>query len=50
MRRRLLSIALPLLFCAATAAEAQVSFGIETPGVSFCINLPLYTTLVRVHD
>jgi len=50
MRRRLLSIALPLLFCAATAAEAQVSFGIETPGVSIGINLPVYPTLVRVPD
>lgn len=50
MRRRLLSLALPLLFCAATASEAQVSFGIETPGVSIGINLPAYPTLVRVPD
>jgi hypothetical protein len=48
MRRRLLSIALPLVFCAATAAEAQVSFGIATPTVSIGVNLPTFPTLVRV--
>lgn len=48
MRRRLLTLALSMVFCTATAAEAQVSFGLEAPGVSIGINMPTYPTLVRV--
>ncbi|HEY7903521.1 MAG TPA: hypothetical protein VIH36_08720 [Casimicrobiaceae bacterium] len=48
MRRRLLTLALSTLLCASAAAEAQVSFGIQAPGVSIGVNLPVYPTLVRV--
>ena len=48
MRRRLLTLALSTLLCAAATAEAQVSFGIQAPGVSIGVNLPVYPTLVRV--
>ncbi|KQW36012.1 hypothetical protein [Rhizobacter sp. Root404] len=45
-----LVLALPLLFGALPAAQAQVSVGvgISLPGVNIGINLPLYPQLVRV--
>jgi hypothetical protein len=39
-------IALAILFCQVTAAEAQVSIGIGLPHVSIGINLPLFPELV----
>lgn len=41
-------IALCLLLCSATAAQAQVSIGISTPNVSIGINFPIYPELVPV--
>ncbi len=39
-----------MLFGSAPPAAAQVSIGIEVPGVSIGINLPLYPELVQVPD
>ncbi len=41
-------VVLWLLFCSIASAAAQVSFGIETPGVSIGINFPVYPQLVAV--
>ena len=45
---RKLIIALWVLLCSITSAGAQVSFGIEAPGVSIGINVPMYPQLVAV--
>ena len=41
-------IALSMLLCSVTFAEAQLSIGIGLPNVSIGINLPLFPQLVRV--
>jgi len=47
---RYILLALPLLLCPLPAVQAQVSVGvgIQIPGVSIGINLPVYPELVRV--
>lgn len=45
---RYLLLALPLLLGTVTAADAQVSIGIATPGLSIGINVPVYPQLVRM--
>jgi len=45
---RYLLLALPLLLGQVPAAQGQVSVGIQIPGVSIGINLPIYPELVRV--
>jgi hypothetical protein len=47
---RYLVIALSTLLCLATSAHAQVSVGIEVPGISIGINTPAYPELVQVPD
>jgi hypothetical protein len=46
MRRLLL--ALPFLLGSVTAAQAQISIGINFPGVSIAANVPVYPQLVQV--
>ena len=45
---RNLLIVLWLFICSIAAAAAQVGFGIEAPGLSIGINVPVYPQLVRV--
>jgi len=45
---RKLIVVLWLLLCSITSVGAQVSFGIEAPGVSIGINVPMYPQLVAV--
>ncbi len=45
---RKLIVVLWVLLCSIPSAGAQVSFGIETPGLSIGINVPVYPQLVRV--
>jgi hypothetical protein len=45
---RHLLLALPILLCTATATNAEISVGINMPGISIGINVPVYPRLVQV--
>lgn len=45
---RYLLLAVPLVLFQAPATQAQVSVGIDVPGVTIGINLPIYPDLERV--
>ncbi len=45
---RNLLVAFWMFVCTITSAAAQVSFGIEAPGISIGINMPVYPQLVQV--
>jgi hypothetical protein len=43
---RNLLVVLWMFVCTITSAAAQVSFGIEAPGISIGINMPVYPQFV----